>query len=41
MVLNNIQIIFLRVKEIEQDEVIKLHLESFHSGNFGNFALKQ
>ncbi len=40
-VLNNIQIIFLGVKDIEQDKVIKLHFESFHSGNLSNFDLKQ
>ncbi len=40
MVLNGINIIFLGVKEIEWDKVIKLSLESFHSGNLGNFDLK-
>jgi hypothetical protein len=33
--------IFLNLKEIAQEKVVKLNLESFPSMNFGHFRLKQ
>jgi hypothetical protein len=40
MVLNNILIIFLGLKEIERDEVVKLHLEAICSVNHSHFHPK-